>query len=78
MSLGDPARALRFFGAAEANTRLTGIVRDPADDAFLRPLMAAARGALEAQAAAAAEHDGREAGYEAILAEVHAWLSQAQ
>ena len=75
-SLGDPALALRFFGAAEANTRDTGIVRDPADDAFLRPLIQSARRSLGPDAAACAERDGREAGYEAVLAEVDPWLNQ--
>jgi tetratricopeptide (TPR) repeat protein len=73
---GDPALALRFFGAAEANTRDTGIVRDPADDAFLRPLIQSARSSQGPDAAACAERDGREAGYEAILGEVDAWLNQ--
>ena len=75
-SRGDPARALRFFGAAEANTRDTGIVRDPTDDAFLRPLIQSARRSQGPDAAACAERDGREAGYEAILGEVDAWLNQ--
>ena len=73
-SLGDPALALRFFGAAEAHTRDTGIVRDPADDAFLRPLIQSARYSQGTDAAACDERDGREAGYEAVLDEVDAWL----
>jgi non-specific serine/threonine protein kinase len=72
-SLGEPMVALRFFGAAEANTRDTGIVRDPADDAFLQPLIRAAR-ASEVEAAARAESDGEKAGYEVVLGEVDAWL----
>jgi hypothetical protein len=75
-SRGDPELALRFFGAAEANTRDTGIVRDPTDDAFLRPLIQSARCSQDPDAAACAERNGREAGYEAILGEVDAWLNQ--
>ena len=68
--------ALRFFGAAEANTRDTGIVRDPADDAFLQPLIQAARASHDQEAAARAESDGAKAGYEAVLGEVDVWLEQ--
>jgi predicted ATPase/class 3 adenylate cyclase len=74
-SEGDAERALRYFGAAEANTRNTGIVRDPADDAFLQPLIESARRAPEAPAA---ERAGREAPYEVVLAEVRAWVDQAR
>ena len=75
-SLGKPLLALRFFGAAEANTRDTGIVRDPADDAFLQPLIQAARASHDQEAAARAESDGAKAGYEAVLGEVDVWLEQ--
>ena len=75
-SLGKPLLALRFFGAAEANTRDTGIVRDPADDAFLQPLIQAARASHDQEAAARAESDGAKAGYEAVLGEVDVWLDQ--
>jgi predicted ATPase/class 3 adenylate cyclase len=75
-SIGEAALALRFFGAAEANTRDTGIVRDPADDAFLQPLVQSARSSQGADAAAQAERDGREAGYEVVLGEVEAWLNE--
>ena len=74
--LGEQALALRFFGAAEANTRDTGIVRDPADDAFLQPLIQSARDEQGADAAACAESDGAQAGYETVLGEVDAWLKQ--
>ena len=75
-SMGEAALALHFFGAAEANTRNTGIVRDPADDAFLKPLIHSARSSQGPDAAACAERDGREAGYEAVLGEVDAWLNR--
>ena len=74
-SEGDAARALRYFGAAEASTRITGIARDPADDAFLQPLIESARQAPEAPEA---ERAGREAAYEVVLAEVRAWVDQAR
>jgi predicted ATPase/class 3 adenylate cyclase len=75
-SMGEAALALRFFGAAEANTRDTGIVRDPADDAFLQPLIRSARSSEGPDTAARAEGDGREAGYEVVLGEVDVWLNQ--
>jgi predicted ATPase/class 3 adenylate cyclase len=74
--MGEASLALRLFGAAEANTRNTGIVRDPADDAFLQPLIHTARASLGPEAAARAESDGREAGYDVVLGEVEAWLDQ--
>jgi predicted ATPase/class 3 adenylate cyclase len=73
--LGEAERALRYFGAAEANMRATGIQRDPIDDAFLQPLIGRARAALSPAAANAAERAGDEAGYESTLADVRAWLA---
>ena len=74
-SSGEPERSLRYFAAAEANIELTGIQRDPTDDAFLRPLIGRARAALSPEAANAAERAGHEAGYERTLADVRAWLA---
>ncbi len=74
--LGEPERSLRYFAAAEANTDLTGIQRDPTDDAFLQPLVARARAALAPEAADAAEASGRATGYEGPLAVERAWLAQ--
>jgi predicted ATPase/class 3 adenylate cyclase len=74
--LGDAERALRYFAAAEANTRATGIQRDPTDDAFLRPLIERARAALSDDAAGAADRAGREAGYDGTLTDVRDWLSR--
>ena len=73
----EPVLALRLFGAAEANTHLTGITRDPADDAFLQPLIAKARDELGEPVATVSEQAGRDAGYEAGMAEVRAWLQNA-
>ncbi|MGE5170288.1 MAG: ATP-binding protein, partial [Rudaea sp.] len=75
--LGEHDLALRLYGAAEANTMRTGIVRDPADDAFLQPLIAAARDALGSARASEAERRGRDAGYEPALSEARAWITEA-
>ena len=42
-SRGDFERAARFYGVAEAQNGSTGLHRDPADEAFLAPLMEKAR-----------------------------------
>jgi tetratricopeptide (TPR) repeat protein len=73
--LGEAERALRYFGAAEANMRATGIQRDPIDDAFLQPLIGRARAALSPEVANAAEQAGHAAGYEGTLADMRAWLA---
>ena len=39
-------RARRFFGVAEAQTALSGLHRDAADEAFLAPLIAKTREAM--------------------------------
>ena len=48
-----------LFGAAEAQAAQTGLQRDPADAAFLRPRMARAQEALGAAGFAAAATAGR-------------------
>ena len=45
-------------------------------DAFLQPLIHSARSSLGPDAAARAEGDGREAGYDVVLGEVEAWLKR--
>jgi predicted ATPase/class 3 adenylate cyclase len=45
-SQADWQRSARLFGAAQALAAQTGLQRDPADEAFLMPLMALARDAL--------------------------------
>jgi len=67
-------RAARFFGVVEAQTKRTGLRRDPADEAFLMPLIANARKALGAAAFSDAEASGRALRYEDATAEAHAWL----
>jgi predicted ATPase/class 3 adenylate cyclase len=66
--------AARFFGAAEAQTRETGLRRDPADEAFLAPLIARAREILPASAFDAAESAGRVLNYEEAVLEARLWL----
>jgi non-specific serine/threonine protein kinase len=73
-SLGDAPRAARLHGVAEAQTAATGIHRDPADEAFLAPLVAQARASLAPEAFAAAEEAGQAIAYEEAIAEALAWL----
>jgi hypothetical protein len=68
------ARAARLFGAVEAQAEETGLHRDPADEAFLAPLIDRARQALGSAAFTAAEAAGRALGYENATAEARAWL----
>ena len=67
-------RAARLFGLAEAQTELTGLHRDPADDAFLAPLIARARAALGEEMFAAAEKAGRALSYAKAVEEARGWL----
>jgi len=73
-SLGDAPQAARLYGVAEAQTAATGIHRDPADEAFLAPLVAQARAALAPDAFTAAQESGRALAYENAMAEALAWL----
>jgi hypothetical protein len=70
----DWARATRLFGAAEAQSALTGLHRDPADEAFVAPRVASARKAMGASFEAA-EAGGRALGYANAIAETRAWLT---
>src|SRR5512135_1131318 len=72
---GEWERAARFFGAAERQAAVSGIHRDPTDEAFLSPLIAKARAALGASAYADAETAGRAMDYASAMAAVRAWLS---
>ena len=66
----------RFFGAAEVEAAHTGIRRDPADESFLAPRVAAARAAIGNDAFDAAEAEGRALSYEQALQEARAWLEK--
>jgi len=72
----DWSRAAEFFGAAEAQTGKTGLHRDPADEAFLVPLIEYTRGALGPQAFGAAEAVGHSRSYEESIAEARGWLER--
>lgn len=71
---GEWSRAALFFGAAEAQASYTGIRRDPADEAFLIPLVHKAREALDADAFARAETAGRALSYAAAIDAARGWL----
>ena len=66
--------AAQFFGAAEAQVIQTGLHRDPADEAFLGPLMARARDALGAGSFNVAEAGGRALSIEDAMREAEAFL----
>jgi hypothetical protein len=66
-----------FFGAAEAQAAQTGLRRDPADEAFLAPLIGRARVALGAAEFSAAEAIGRALPYDVAMSKVHTWLETA-
>ncbi len=70
----DWERAAQFYGAAEVQTENTGIHRDPADEAFLAPLVEQARSALGRDAFRAAEASGRALSYDKAMSEARAWL----
>ena len=71
---GKPRDAARLYGAAEAHAEQTGLHRNPADDAFLKPLMATVHTALPEAAYTATEAAGRALGYENALTEARASL----
>jgi non-specific serine/threonine protein kinase len=70
----DWERAALFFGAAEAHAAQTGLRSDPADEAFLAPLVRQTQAALDASAFAAAEASGRALASAAAIERVRAWL----
>jgi hypothetical protein len=76
-SRGDWPRAARLFGVAESRAARTGLHRDPADEAFLAPLIARARHALGDAAFAVAEGAGRAVDHDDAIREVRAWLRDA-
>jgi predicted ATPase/class 3 adenylate cyclase len=71
----DADRFARLYGAAEAQMLRTGIRRDPADQAFLQPLLAESRAALGETRFTSAEMSGRAMPFDQALAEVRSWLS---
>jgi predicted ATPase/class 3 adenylate cyclase len=75
--LGDANAAARFFGAAEAQAQSTGLRRDPADSAFLLPLIARVRDALGDAVYAEAERSGRSLSYADAIGEARSWLQDS-
>jgi predicted ATPase/DNA-binding winged helix-turn-helix (wHTH) protein len=68
--------AARFYGMAEAQLEATGLHRDPADEAFLAPRVAAAKKALGAASFEAARASGRGLACDESLAEARAWVNR--
>jgi predicted ATPase/class 3 adenylate cyclase len=75
---GEANLAARFYGAAEAHARETGSHRDPADEAFLAPFVAAARAQLGAAECASAETAGRAFAYSDAINEARGWLRSSE
>ncbi len=73
--LADDRAAARFYGAAEAQAQKSGLRRDPADAAFLAPLVERSRSRLGACAFAAGEAEGRALGEAEAAAEALRWLA---
>jgi tetratricopeptide (TPR) repeat protein len=70
----DWLRAASFFGTTQALAAQTGLQRDPADEAFLAPLMALARETLGREAFEAFETQGRQLPLDDALVQARAWL----
>ena len=71
----DWEHAARFCGTAERQAGNTGIRRDPADDAFLRPLITKTREALGDERFASSHTSGSALNFEEGIAEARAWLA---
>jgi non-specific serine/threonine protein kinase len=71
---GEHERAARFYGVAEAQNASTAMRRDPADEAFLLPLVDVARAALGSTAFEPAERAGRALSYDDALDEARLYL----
>jgi predicted ATPase/class 3 adenylate cyclase len=71
---GDAVNAARFFGFSEAQMALSGMQRDPADEAFLAPRMALAREALGTETFERAEREGRQLETDQAVAAARSWL----
>lgn len=67
-------RAARFFGMAEGQADRAGLHRDPADEAFLTPLVERARDALGTPRFDDMTSGGRGVRYEDAIAEARRWL----
>ena len=72
---GELERVARYYGAAETQVHITGIHRDPADEAFLVPVIAQARAALGTARFDAEEASGRALPFQNVIEDVRAWLA---
>jgi predicted ATPase/class 3 adenylate cyclase len=70
----DWPRAARFYGVAEEQAAQTGLQRDPADAAFLLPLIQRAREALGTAEFDALQAQGRALAVDDALLQARAWL----
>jgi hypothetical protein len=71
---GEWNQAARFLGAVESQTEHTAYHRDPADEAFLAPLITEARQRLSASTFEYASAEGRTLCYDEAIAQARAWL----
>lgn len=74
---GEWEQAALYFGAAQAQVDETGLKRDPADEAFLLPLIGRAREELGPSAFEQAERLGRGRSYDEAIDEARSWLMRA-
>jgi hypothetical protein len=68
-------QAARFFGAVDAQMGETGYHRDPADEAFVAPVITQARKVLGAETFDSAKSEGRALSYDDAINEARAWLT---
>lgn len=73
---GDWARAVRYFGAGEAQLAQMAIKRTPEDNAVLMRNIAKARDALGEPAFVALESAGRALSYDDAIEDARAWLER--
>jgi predicted ATPase/DNA-binding winged helix-turn-helix (wHTH) protein len=73
-ALEDWTSAMIFFGAAESQATLTGLQRDPTDEAFLAPRIALTRNCLGERDALLMELKGRALAYDQAMETAHNWL----
>ena len=67
-------QAAQFFGAAEALAAQTGLKRDPADEAFVAPLIARTKDRLGTTSFESLKASGRAESPEKVLLRARAWL----
>ena len=74
----DWKRTATFFGAAEAQATRSGLRRDPADEAFLAPLISEARARTDPGSFASNESRGRSLDYDEAMADAGLWLRERE